>query len=126
VEFEDTLQQMEKQDQQLRQVFDYVRNFKDPNTGEAIAEDFVELPSKSELPAYYTTVSQPRDLAVIDAAIQECRYYEISAFVQDMMLVFQNAFVFNEDLAPICQNAAVCWCGNFDRNSTILPVLSLT
>lgn len=93
----------------MRELWEYIRHYKDPQSGEELATAFVRLPSQGELPIYYSIISHPRDLAGVELALRDSRYAEPAAFVNDMLLIFHNAQVFNEEASEIFQNATVGW-----------------
>eukprot|EP00049_Salpingoeca_infusionum_P015522 m.303049 g.303049 ORF g.303049 m.303049 type:complete len:1525 (-) comp15891_c1_seq3:507-5081(-) len=74
-------------------------------SGETLCEPFQKLPSKKEYPDYYLTVSEPRDLSMIQTSIKNDVYTRASAFATDMCLVFTNALIYNDETSDIYKSA---------------------
>eukprot|EP00656_Telonema_subtile_P037385 TRINITY_DN4159_c0_g1_i2.p1 TRINITY_DN4159_c0_g1~~TRINITY_DN4159_c0_g1_i2.p1 ORF type:complete len:1134 (-),score=426.22 TRINITY_DN4159_c0_g1_i2:94-3495(-) len=80
----------------LMPVYDAVYKLKDQD-GRQVCELFYKLPTRKELPYYYTIISHPIDLHTIHARLagKKKPYKTISQFQEDMVLMFDNAETFN-------------------------------
>lgn len=59
-----------------------------------MAEPFIQLPSRRELPDYYEVIDRPMDLNRIKKKIKDCRYSLFSEMSEDVELLCSNAQVF--------------------------------
>lgn len=89
-----------------RNLLDLIRQFKD-RQGQHPAEMFEQLPTQDELPDYYLTISEPRDLATVEGNLKDGDYSNPHHFVNDVCLVFQNALIYNDEESEIFQDAKV-------------------
>lgn len=60
------------------------------------ADLFAKLPSKKELPEYYTVITEPMDLKIVSGRIQGNVYKDYNMFSHDVELIFTNAQHYNE------------------------------
>ncbi|CAI1550596.1 hypothetical protein SEUBUCD646_0K02290 [Saccharomyces eubayanus] len=70
-----------------------------------LSEPFMELVDKDELPEYYEIVHNPMALSIVKQNLEIGHYSKIYDFVIDMLLVFQNAHIFNDPSALIYNDA---------------------
>ncbi|KAM3163508.1 RSC4-like protein [Lachancea thermotolerans] len=75
------------------------------DTSLRICEPFVELVSKDELPEYYEVIHRPSALKLVRNNLEMDYYSKIYDFYIDMILVFENALVFNDPETLIYQDA---------------------
>ncbi|OQR99271.1 chromatin structure-remodeling complex subunit snf21-like protein [Achlya hypogyna] len=81
-------------EERLRQVYDAVLRAKD-GTGRLRHFLFLEKPSATDYPDYYTIVTTPMDLKTIDARIAAGAYATFDALEADFRLMFENAQRYN-------------------------------
>ena len=87
-------------------VTDLKANLQDADDDEfLLAEPFMELVDKEELPEYYEVIHRPTALNIIKRNLIEEQYPKIYDFITEMHLVFDNAFVFNSASSLIYQSA---------------------
>ena len=79
----------------LWSLFSYIRYYK-TNGGNALAEPFLTLPSKRELPDYYVTIANPISLNAIRKKLKGNEYNGDSATLYaDLNLMFENCKTYN-------------------------------
>lgn len=61
--------------------------------GGDLAEPFIQLPSRRELPDYYEVIERPMDLNRIKKKIKDGRYLSFSEMSDDVELLCSNAQV---------------------------------
>uniref|UniRef100_A0A914YCR9 Bromo domain-containing protein n=1 Tax=Panagrolaimus superbus TaxID=310955 RepID=A0A914YCR9_9BILA len=71
------------------------------NDGRQISADFIQLPSKRELPAYYKQVLQPMDFTRLRKNLKHGHYDTIDAFGNDIKLLVSNCQSFNREDSEI-------------------------
>lgn len=87
-------------------VTDLKANLQDADDDEfLLAEPFMELVDKEELPEYYEVIHRPTALNIIKTNLINGQYPKIYDFITEMHLVFDNAFVFNSSSSLIYQSA---------------------
>ena len=84
----------------FREILSSLQSVKD-KSGENIIKFLLKLPSKEENPHYYLVISEPLDLETVKTNVDSGIYSTISAFDQDLLLVFQNFFRTYGQLSPI-------------------------
>ncbi|CAG5104918.1 Oidioi.mRNA.OKI2018_I69.chr1.g1670.t1.cds [Oikopleura dioica] len=86
-------------------------NKQEDGMGRNLAMMFQSLPSKIELPDYYRVVKRPMDLDKIQARVkkipEENGYKNIEEFMEELLLVFENATIYNEPGSTIYQDALI-------------------
>ncbi|CAI4598892.1 Chromatin structure-remodeling complex subunit rsc4 [Saccharomyces cerevisiae] len=70
-----------------------------------LSEPFMELVDKDELPEYYEIVHSPMALSIVKQNLEIGQCSKIYDFIIDMLLVFQNAHIFNDPSALIYKDA---------------------
>lgn len=70
-----------------------------------ISEPFMELVLKDELPEYYEVIHRPTALKLVKNNLEMNYYTKIYDFYIDVLLVFENALVFNDFETLIYQDA---------------------
>ena len=78
----------------LWSLFSYIRYYK-TNSGNALAEPFLTLPSKRELPDYYLTIANPISLNNIRKKLKNNEYADSSNLYEDLNLMFENCKTYN-------------------------------
>ncbi|KAF8798290.1 hypothetical protein BYT27DRAFT_7203401 [Phlegmacium glaucopus] len=70
-----------------------------------LASMFMDLVDRTEWPAYYDVIPEPRCLKNIQAGVEKGRYREASDVYADLSLVFWNALFYNEPDSQIALDA---------------------
>ena len=83
-------------DKDLWTLFKFIRYYK-TNNGHALAEPFVNLPLKIDLPDYYSLISKPISLSLIRQKIKSGDYSELgtTGLSEDMNMMFENCKSYN-------------------------------
>ncbi len=63
--------------------------------------EFMNLPTRTELPEYYSTIKSPIDLKTIHRKIEGSKYSSLKDFHEDMQLLWQNAKEFNDPQSKV-------------------------
>ncbi|KAJ3603092.1 hypothetical protein NHX12_030836 [Muraenolepis orangiensis] len=92
--------------QRLTELYDSVRNFVD-RRGRRLSTIFLRLPSRSELPDYYSTIKRPIDMERLRSHMLSGRYQDVEAMVEEFALMFNNACTYNEPESLIYRDALV-------------------
>ncbi|KAK2915136.1 protein polybromo-1-like isoform X2 [Channa argus] len=92
--------------QRLNELYDAVRNFTD-RRGRRLSTIFLRLPSRAELPDYYATIKRPIDMERLRSHMAAGRYQDVEALVEDFVLMFNNACMYNEPESLIYRDALV-------------------
>ncbi|XP_029006636.1 protein polybromo-1-like isoform X3 [Betta splendens] len=92
--------------QRLNELYDVVRNFTD-RRGRRLSTIFLRLPSRAELPDYYATIKRPIDMERLRSHMAAGRYQDVEALVEDFVLMFNNACMYNEPESLIYRDALV-------------------
>ncbi|KAM8868716.1 protein polybromo-1-like isoform 1-T3 [Synchiropus picturatus] len=92
--------------QKLNELYDAVRNFTD-RRGRRLSTIFLRLPSRSELPDYYATIKRPIDMERVRSHMATGRYHDVESLVEDFILMFNNACIYNEPESLIYRDALV-------------------
>ena len=86
-------------------MFSLIRYYK-TNSGNALAEPFLTLPSKRELPDYYVTIKDPISLNIIRKKIKNNEYgTNTQLLVDDLMLMFDNCKAYNRPDSRLYKDA---------------------
>ncbi|KAI8997125.1 hypothetical protein BDB01DRAFT_769915 [Pilobolus umbonatus] len=86
------------------ELFNAIRTHTD-NLGRLYSEAFEDLPERREYPEYYSVIKQPRCLSEIASKMQKKGYPNLRMWMNDMILVFENALSFNEPGSRIFRDA---------------------
>lgn len=92
--------------QKLNELYDSVRNYTD-RRGRRLSTIFLRLPSRSELPDYYATIKKPIDMERVRSHMAAGRYQDVESLVEDFVLMFNNACIYNEPESLIYRDALV-------------------
>lgn len=91
-------------------IIDRVKKQED-GMGRNLAHMFQQLPSKVELPDYYRLIKRPMDIDKIEARVkkipEENGYKNIEEFMEEILLCFENATIYNEPGSTIYQDALI-------------------
>ncbi|XP_059470820.1 protein polybromo-1 [Neocloeon triangulifer] len=90
--------------QKLRTLFETIKDHKDPK-GRQLSVIFNKLPSKIEYPDYYEVIKRPIDLEKISSKLKSTSYMSLDDMVSDFVLMFDNAFKYNEPDSQIYKDA---------------------
>lgn len=74
--------------------------------GRQLAWIFTNLPDKKLYPDYYEVIKTPVSLKRIQKKVESSKYPSWDAFQQDVVLMFQNARVYNLPDSQVCLDAA--------------------
>ena len=85
---------LETPDDPFWKLYHAVRNFK-TERGIELAEVFLTLPSKRELPDYYQTIDKPISLTHIRRKIRQGAYPTLEELAEDFDLMFENCKTYN-------------------------------
>ena len=85
---------LETPDDPFWKLYHAVRNFK-TERGIELAEVFLTLPSKRELPDYYQTIDKPISLTHIRRKIRQGAYATLEELAEDFDLMFENCKTYN-------------------------------
>uniref|UniRef100_A0AC35THP9 SNF2-family ATP dependent chromatin remodeling factor snf21 n=1 Tax=Rhabditophanes sp. KR3021 TaxID=114890 RepID=A0AC35THP9_9BILA len=72
-----------------------------------LAEMFIQLPSRRELPHYYEMIEKPMDFNKIKKRIKDGKYLEIEDLKEDVQLIWENAMQYNMEGSEIYENASL-------------------
>ena len=90
--------------------FDFILNRihkQEDGMGRNLAHIFRVLPQKSEYPDYYKIIKRPMDLERVTNRVSQGGYETIEEFFEELLLVFENATVYNEPGSIIYQDALI-------------------
>uniref|UniRef100_W4VRH5 Putative chromatin remodeling complex rsc subunit rsc1/polybromo n=1 Tax=Corethrella appendiculata TaxID=1370023 RepID=W4VRH5_9DIPT len=107
-----TYQNMKKRIQappesKLRQLYDAIRDYREPKQNRQLALIFMKLPSKNkkDYPDYYDIIKQPIDMERIAQKLKQNSYETVDEIADDFMLMFGNACKYNEPDSQIYKDA---------------------
>uniref|UniRef100_A0A914P5G1 Bromo domain-containing protein n=1 Tax=Panagrolaimus davidi TaxID=227884 RepID=A0A914P5G1_9BILA len=80
---------------------------KNLSNGRQISTNFINLPSKRELPEYYHVISQPIDFNRIRKNLKNRKYGTIDSIESDIHLLCQNAQAFNREDSEIYRDSKI-------------------
>ncbi|XP_063696880.1 protein polybromo-1 isoform X2 [Culicoides brevitarsis] len=89
--------------QRCQQLFETIRDYKEPKAKRQLSTIFLKLPSKADYPDYYEIIKHPIDMDRIQAKIN--KYNSLDEIVQDFALMFENACTYNEPDSQIYKDA---------------------
>ena len=94
----------------LWSLFGAIRYFKTTG-GSPIAEPFLTLPSKRELPDYYKTIDNPISLNIVRKKLKNNEYSDTEGLFEDMNLMFENCKKYNRPDSRLFKDAVklVSW-----------------
>lgn len=85
-------------------LFSFIRYYK-TNRGNALAEPFLTLPSKRELPDYYVTIANPISLNVIRKKLKNNEYADTQGLFEDLNVMFENCKTYNRPDSRLYKDA---------------------
>ncbi|KAF3934273.1 hypothetical protein ABW19_dt0202538 [Dactylella cylindrospora] len=88
----------------MRTVIDKIIDYKDAS-GNQLAEPFLEVVKRKELPDYYKVIKNPIALHTIQNKIKQKRYNIVTDFIYDCARVFHNAKTYNKKGSGIFNDA---------------------
>ena len=88
----------------LWSLFGAIRYFKTTG-GSPIAEPFLTLPSKRELPDYYKTIDNPISLNIVRKKLKNNEYSDTEGLFEDMNLMFENCKKYNRPDSRLFKDA---------------------
>ncbi|XP_053326173.1 protein polybromo-1 [Spea bombifrons] len=93
--------------QRMKILFNAVLESREPGTGRRLCELFMFKPSKKDYPDYYKIILEPMDLKTIEHNIRTDKYSGEEAMMDDMKLMFRNAWHYNEEGSQVYNDAHV-------------------
>ncbi|KAL3277952.1 hypothetical protein HHI36_013292 [Cryptolaemus montrouzieri] len=94
-------------DDNLRVLYDTIRDFKEPKANRQLSLVFMKLPSKNDYPDYYEVIKNPIDMEKIYHKLKTNCYESIDELASDFILMFDNACKYNEPDSQIYKDALV-------------------
>ena len=86
-------------------MFSFIRYFK-TNKGDPLAEPFLTLPSKRELPDYYESIKNPISLNIIRKNLKAEKYgSDVEKLYKDMNKMFDNCKEYNRPESRLFKDA---------------------
>ncbi|KAG8850546.1 hypothetical protein FRC20_001992 [Serendipita sp. 405] len=92
--------------QQGMQLWNAVKNYKDPATGRELSYDFMKLVPKKLYPDYYKVIPQPISLDMVKSRLELNGYPSLASVMAALELVFENAKTYNMEGSSIYNDAA--------------------
>ncbi|XP_051874242.1 protein polybromo-1 isoform X7 [Pristis pectinata] len=92
--------------QKLNELYEAVKNYTDAR-GRRLSAIFLRLPTRSELPDYYLTIKKPIDMEKVKSHMMANKYQDVDSFVDEFVLMFNNACTYNEPESLIYKDALV-------------------
>uniref|UniRef100_A0A182SV47 Protein polybromo-1 n=1 Tax=Anopheles maculatus TaxID=74869 RepID=A0A182SV47_9DIPT len=89
----------------LKQMYDTIREYREPKQNRQLSYIFMKLPSKSEYPDYYDIIKDPIDIEKIEKKLRQQAYDSVDDMAADFMLMFENACKYNEPDSQIYKDA---------------------
>ncbi|KAG9483802.1 hypothetical protein GDO78_009626, partial [Eleutherodactylus coqui] len=83
--------------QRMKILFNAVLEAREPISNRRLCELFMFKPSKKDYPDYYKIILEPMDLKTIEHNIRTDKYTTEDAMMDDMKLMFRNAWHYNEE-----------------------------
>ncbi|KAM3914469.1 protein polybromo-1 isoform 3-T3 [Leptodactylus fuscus] len=93
--------------QRMKILFNAVLEAREPLTNRRLCELFMFKPSKKDYPDYYKIILEPMDLKTIEHNIRTDKYATEDAMMDDMKLMFRNAWHYNEEGSQVYNDAHV-------------------
>lgn len=97
--------QVSPMDTKLRQLYDAIRDYREPKANRQLALIFMKLPSKSDYPDYYDIIKNPIDMEKIAHKLKTQFFDNVDEIAADFMLMFENACKYNEPDSQIYKDA---------------------
>lgn len=115
-------------DTKLKQLYEAIRDFRDPKANRQLALIFMKLPSKNvrislsrnkssnllielshcqDYPDYYDIIKNPIDMEKIAHKLRTQVYETVDEIASDFMLMFENACKYNEPDSQLYKDALV-------------------
>ncbi|EPX73648.1 SNF2 family ATP-dependent chromatin-remodeling factor snf22 [Schizosaccharomyces octosporus yFS286] len=88
----------------LKEIYESIFHLQD-ETGRLVNGLFLYPPSRKLYPDYYVIIKHPIALGKIGRNIKNGRYTELQGLVSDFMLMFSNAYTYNEEFSPVYEDA---------------------
>jgi len=82
----------------------FIRNLLDDSCGWVFAEPV--NPKELGLPDYFDIIKKPMDLSLVKKKLEDKAYHDIGEFKADVLLVFQNAILYNGEDSEVGEIAA--------------------
>ncbi|XP_053671633.1 protein polybromo-1 [Anopheles nili] len=89
----------------LKQMYDTIREYREPKQNRQLSFIFMKLPSKNEYPDYYDIIKNPIDIEKIEKKLRQQIYESVDDMAADFMLMFENACKYNEPDSQIYKDA---------------------
>lgn len=80
---------------QMKKLMKYIVRYVDDSTSRNLAEIFMVLPTRKELPDYYQIIKQPVDIRKIRERINSHKYRTLDDLEEDFSLMCKNAQTYN-------------------------------
>ncbi|XP_056380136.1 protein polybromo-1 isoform X13 [Hyla sarda] len=93
--------------QRMKILFNAVLDAREPMSNRRLCELFMFKPSKKDYPDYYKIILEPMDLKTIEHNIRADKYATEDAMMDDMKLMFRNAWHYNEEGSQVYNDAHV-------------------
>ncbi|XP_073500537.1 protein polybromo-1 isoform X4 [Phyllobates terribilis] len=93
--------------QRMKILFNAVLEAREPMSNRRLCELFMFKPSKKDYPDYYKIILEPMDLKTIEHNIRSDKYATEDAMMDDMKLMFRNAWHYNEEGSRVYNDAHV-------------------
>lgn len=88
----------------MKILFSAVLEAREPGTGRRLCDLFMFKPSKKDYPDYYKIILEPMDLKTVEQNIRTDKYATEEAMMDDMKLMFRNAWHYNEEGSQVVQH----------------------
>ncbi|XP_073448547.1 protein polybromo-1 isoform X15 [Aquarana catesbeiana] len=93
--------------QRMKILFSAVLEAREPGTGRRLCDLFMFKPSKKDYPDYYKIILEPMDMKTIEQNIRTDKYATEEAMMDDMKLIFRNAWHYNEEGSQVYNDAHI-------------------
>ncbi|XP_018417975.1 PREDICTED: protein polybromo-1 [Nanorana parkeri] len=93
--------------QRMKILFSAVLEAREPGTGRRLCDLFMFKPSKKDYPDYYKIILEPMDLKTVEQNIRSEKYVTEEALMDDMKLMFRNAWHYNEEGSQVYNDAHI-------------------
>ncbi|WBW74717.1 SWI/SNF ATP-dependent chromatin remodeler Snf22 [Schizosaccharomyces osmophilus] len=88
----------------LKEIYESIFYLQD-ETGRLVNGLFLYPPSRKLYPDYYVIIKHPIALGKIGRSIKNGKYTDLQGLVSDFMLMFSNAYTYNEEFSPVYEDA---------------------
>ncbi|XP_020911146.1 transcription activator BRG1 [Exaiptasia diaphana] len=89
----------------MKRLVKYINKHVDDESGRCLAEAFLVLPTKKDLPDYYQIIKQPVDIKKIRERINSYRYRSLEDLEEDFILMCRNAQTYNMEGSIIYEDS---------------------